>query len=160
MTRNFVLTQDFSYQSLHFFPRVEWFTNELCFCCEYCSTSFSEVHKLIVHHEEKHMSKLRKEPSTVPLAENVVKRNQSGNNYSAYTSTKWRQYLCDVCGKSYTQSSHLWQHLRFHKGVKPFACTFEKCNRRFTIRPDLNDHIRKCHTGERPYHCEICDKVF
>lgn len=102
------------------------------------------------------MSKLRKETSI--LSESVVKRGQS--SYNAYTSTKWRQYLCDVCGKSYTQSSHLWQHLRFHKGVKPFGCTFEKCNRRFTIRPDLNDHIRKCHTGERPYHCEICDKVY
>lgn len=34
------------------------------------------------------------------------------------------------------------------------------CGRRFTIRPDLNDHIRKCHTGERPYHCLICGKRF
>lgn len=27
-----------------------------------------------------------------------------------------RPYLCDICGKGYTQSSHLYQHLRFHKG--------------------------------------------
>lgn len=45
-------------------------------------------------------------------------------------------------------------------GVKPFACTEPNCTRRFTIRPDLNDHIRKCHTGERPYHCLICGKRF
>lgn len=33
----------------------------------------------------------------------------------AITSTV-RPYLCEVCGKGYTQSSHLYQHLRFHKG--------------------------------------------
>lgn len=68
----------------------------------------------------------------------------------AEPSCRTRQYLCDVCGKSYTQSSHLWQHLRFHKGIKPFSCGIEGCSRKFTIRPDLNDHVRKCHTGERP----------
>lgn len=44
--------------------------------------------------------------------------------------------------------------------MKPFACKEPGCNRKFTIRPDLNDHIRKCHTGERPYHCLICGKRF
>lgn len=71
-----------------------------------------------------------------------------------------RDYLCDICGKTYTQSSHLWQHLRFHQGVKPFKCTVEGCERRFTIRPDLNDHVRKFHTLERPYQCLVCGKRF
>ncbi|XP_031618269.1 testis-specific zinc finger protein topi-like [Contarinia nasturtii] len=71
-----------------------------------------------------------------------------------------RPYLCEVCGKGYTQSSHLYQHLRFHKGIKPFECTKDGCNRKFTIRPDLNDHVRKAHTGERPYKCLDCQKTF
>lgn len=45
-------------------------------------------------------------------------------------------------------------------GIKPFECPTEGCNRRFTIRPDLNDHIRKFHTKERPYNCDVCGKSF
>lgn len=50
--------------------------------------------------------------------------------------------------------------LYYYIGIKPFACNVEGCTRKFTIRPDLNDHIRKCHTGERPYQCLICGKRF
>lgn len=49
---------------------------------------------------------------------------------------------------------------KFPAGIKPFECTKDGCNRKFTIRPDLNDHIRKCHTGERPYKCADCHKTF
>lgn len=79
-------------------------------------------------------------------------RAKVGTRIGAHqVSSRDRSFLCHVCGKSYTQSSHLWQHLRFHDGVKNFACDFEGCEKRYTIRPDLEDHIRKFHTGERPY---------
>lgn len=52
------------------------------------------------------------------------------------------------------------QDLILSIGIKPFACTEPGCGRKFTIRPDLNDHIRKSHTGERPFHCTECDKRF
>lgn len=132
-------------------------------CC-YCGDIFNEAAALVTHHAEMH--------SNIPSYDNTEDKSLSNSpfNYNdeivqnfyhkKISSTKYRSYLCDVCGKSYTQSSHLWQHLRFHKGVKPFACTEEGCTRRFTIRPDLNDHIRKCHTGERPYHCSVCNKRF
>uniref|UniRef100_A0A1B0CGM3 Putative c2h2-type zn-finger protein n=1 Tax=Lutzomyia longipalpis TaxID=7200 RepID=A0A1B0CGM3_LUTLO len=125
------------YKTVHLFPRMCHIEGILLIMCECCGLFCKSAAQIVQHYEEKHLRKPKKD-----------------------LAPKDRQYLCDVCGKSYTQSSHLWQHLRFHRGVKPFMCREDGCNRRFTIRPDLNDHIRKCHTGERPYHCTECGKRF
>lgn len=81
-----------------------------------------------------------------------IQRTIRGSRLGAHQETsRGRPFLCHICGKCYTQSGHLMQHIRFHKGIKNFACDFEGCGKRFTIRPDLDDHKRKYHTGERPY---------
>lgn len=113
---------------------------------------FAKVTELIEHFQEKHLKKPKKTQIEATTSERVTKSASSTRRGGIHqTSTRYREFLCEKCGKSYTQSSHLWQHLRFHMGVKPFSCDVEGCDRKFTIRPDLNDHIRKCHTGERPY---------
>ena len=126
--------------------------NQLLFVCEICTITFDNATALVSHLQEKHLNKVRAAavPETSSRTQKSAAAVRKGGSHQ--TSTKPRQYLCEVCGKSYTQSSHLYQHLRFHQGIKPFLCPHDDCGRRFTIRPDLNDHIRKCHTGERPYH--------
>lgn len=128
--------------TLHLFPRMNHATKAIQLGCEICGDVFPSSKDFLQHQIEHNTRK--------PAAQR--KRN--------ITSTKPRPHLCEICGKSYTQSSHLWQHLRFHQGIKPFKCPEQGCGRQFTIRPDLNDHIRKCHTGERPYHCLLCGKRF
>jgi hypothetical protein len=149
----------FSHEHFHFFPRLEPRTNELLFLCEICISTYPTAEEFVDHFKQKHQKKAK--PDEVQeTSERKLKPAASRRGGSHQTSTRPRQFLCEVCGKSYTQSSHLWQHLRFHQGVKPFECKVEGCSRKFTIRPDLNDHVRKCHTGERPYLCTICNKRF
>ncbi|XP_075154422.1 matotopetli isoform X2 [Haematobia irritans] len=127
------------YTTYHFYPRLNKRTGILQMPCGYCDELFESVQDSLAHYEERHSKKNKGEKDV---------------------SERVRLHLCDVCGKSYTQSSHLRQHLRFHEGVKPFACKESGCTRKFTIRADLNDHIRKCHTFERPYQCTTCGKRF
>ncbi|KAL1404400.1 hypothetical protein pipiens_005368 [Culex pipiens pipiens] len=153
------------YASFHLFPRLsrvdEHDASEMVRVgCELCPVTFDNADMLISHHTEVHTPKKpttlgRRQPSGKTASSTAIASPNSPPD-----SSTTRPYLCELCGKTYTQSSHLWQHLRFHNGVRPFKCPEVGCNRSFTIRPDLKDHIRKCHTGERPYHCELCDKRF
>ncbi|XP_035218443.1 gastrula zinc finger protein XlCGF49.1-like [Stegodyphus dumicola] len=66
-------------------------------------------------------------------------------------------YVCDICGRSFSQKSTLKEHYKLHTGERPFVCpTCKKC---FTQRGTLKTHMR-IHTGERPYSCNLCGKRF
>ena len=47
---------------------------------------------------------------------------------------------------------------RIHSGVRPHACDFGGCGKRFIQRSALTVHQR-VHTGVKPHMCERCSKV-
>ncbi|XP_018328919.1 zinc finger protein Xfin-like isoform X2 [Agrilus planipennis] len=122
--------------------------------CERCNDVFRSVADLDDHREKQHASSFSCDEcgQVVHSAKALVIHSR------AHQSLK--PYVCEQCGRSYSQTSHLWQHMRFHQGIKPFACPHEGCEARYTIRPDLKDHIRKVHTRERPFKCAVCNKCF
>ena len=70
-----------------------------------------------------------------------------------------KPYKCDLCPKSFANSSYLSQHNRIHAGIKPYKCQI--CERKFTQLCHLQQHLRT-HTGEKPYRCQHhgCPKAF
>ncbi len=68
-----------------------------------------------------------------------------------------KPYSCEICGKSFSQSSNKNIHLKTHTGEKPYSC--EICDKSFSQIGHKNVHMR-IHTGKKPYFCGKCGKSF
>lgn len=69
-----------------------------------------------------------------------------------------KTFVCDKCGRCFTDSSNLKVHLLRHTGVKDFEC--KECEAKYFTQHLLNLHIRVRHQGEMPYACKYCDERF
>lgn len=53
---------------------------------------------------------------------------------------------------------NLSQPFQNSKGNKPYKCSL--CNKAFTRKHTLSEHIKGIHLGQKPYKCSLCDKAF
>ena len=70
-----------------------------------------------------------------------------------------KDFKCDSCGKSFTQSSNLRTHIKtYHEGHKNFKC--DSCGKLFTKADNLRRHIITLHEGHKDFRCDSCGKFF
>ncbi len=67
------------------------------------------------------------------------------------------EFLCSLCGKTFTKKYRRDVHEKAHMGEAPFKCNY--CEKRFVTGQQRQNHER-IHTGERPFHCTHCGKQF
>lgn len=85
------------YKNRHLSTKLLGPNNQEVHQCDQCNNTCETFQQLTEHRSKSHPRSLR--------AAEIAKRNHGQ-----------RSFLCEICGKAYTQSSHLWQHLRFHQG--------------------------------------------
>ncbi|KAI4687656.1 uncharacterized protein J4E88_003247 [Alternaria novae-zelandiae] len=71
---------------------------------------------------------------------------------------------CEAHSKDFKQRSKLSRHLLGHAGYRPYACSYEGCDKTFATNQAKDNHERT-HTGERPalhegkkpHKCRFCE---
>lgn len=79
------------------------------------------------------------------------------NQHRLVMHDRKRQYICQVCGKSFVQKNCLYNHLQIHAGILPHKC--EYCHKTFVRIQNLKSHTG-VHTGEKPFKCAMCPETF
>ncbi|OQR66257.1 zinc finger protein-like [Tropilaelaps mercedesae] len=68
-------------------------------------------------------------------------------------------YFCPGCEYSSPVVTNVRYHFNSkHCLVKPFQCGF--CGSAFGTLVQRDNHVRRLHTGERPFRCEKCNRDF
>ncbi|XP_032438788.1 early growth response protein 4-like [Xiphophorus hellerii] len=92
-------------------------------------------------------------------AAGAPKQQRAGRRAHARGGVKPKPFPCSVqgCERRFSRSDELNRHVRIHTGQKPFQCTI--CARSFSRSDHLTTHTRT-HTGEKPFSCDVCGKRF
>lgn len=107
---------------------------------------------------------------TIPKSHSCTSRPRSNSPVCAGVISFTIRCVCSYCGKGFTQKSSLNRHIKIHKGIKPYACSF-KCGQTFStlsfarlvslMHSNCKRHELQ-HTNQYPYICpyESCGRVF
>ena len=66
---------------------------------------------------------------------------------------------CRLCSKRFPSLEHFRTHFAEHATQRVFQCDWTECKSFFLSNYKLKRH-KRCHTGERPFVCDKCDKAF
>ncbi len=121
--------------------------------CSECAQSFNLFKQLQTH--------MRIHSGHSPTkTNNVSNQLQTGIKvHSGHSSGDIdKPYECEECRKCFRSKHERGVHMATHTDVKPYRCT--DCNSAFSIRGNLDKHVRRVHLKEKLFKCHTCLKEF
>ena len=123
------------------------------FQCTICENTFGTKrylirHEMIIHQQaESHSCEVC--GFTTGYVEYLKKHMESSHSDGV-------KHFCDICGKGFNARHRLTLHKWIHKEAT-VACPV--CHKKFRNRRYMKKHML-CHTDEKPYACNLCDRVY
>ena len=122
-----------------------------CDICEKFFATFSELKEHILNDHQVTLEYITNKSEKIPNEsiknnENIKQENIMLNKTQRKNEGQ-RNYKCNICGKSFTQSNHLKTHIKaVHEGQRNYKC--DSCGKPFTQSGSLTLHIKTVHEGK------------
>jgi uncharacterized Zn-finger protein len=138
--------------------------------CLTCNKKFKVQEYLELHIRNQHTDNPMKHRQPAPcsvcgkiLKSGVALRNHENKHViDAMPEDLVKKFSCDLCGMRFRLKSYVFNHMSNVHLRNKYPCTFPGCSKGFYKKYELNEHIVRFHTNERPILCEYegCGKSF
>ena len=118
------------------------------FLCEICQKSYKRKADMVRHCKRHHTPKTKQFVMTIkkiiPAQEIVPALNalEKLQGYCRRSINQTERYICTKCGKHYSSSYNVGQHIKIHTGIGLHRC--QHCQKTFTFYSHLFSHRKRC----------------
>ncbi|ESN95789.1 hypothetical protein HELRODRAFT_114581 [Helobdella robusta] len=126
------------------------------YMCDKCSLVCADRNVLTIHMR----CHTNEKPFKCPHCHKSFSQKGNLKVHTLNSKTSALNYECSKCDLKFKSESKLSSHLAVHDGIplRLFSCLV--CQKGFTHKGTMNNHVRFVHLSERPFTCDVCNKGF